>query len=57
MKDVTVVGIDNMNDYYDVRLKAVRLFELSVYLHLFLSRTVLRIKSWLQKSLKSINLK
>ena len=27
----TVVGIDNMNDYYDVRLKEERLKELSQY--------------------------
>lgn len=31
VKDVTVVGIDNMNDYYDVRLKEARLSELSIY--------------------------
>src|SRR5699024_9685281 len=31
LKDVTVIGIDNMNDYYDVRLKAARLSELSVH--------------------------
>ena len=31
VKDVTVIGIDNMNDYYDVRLKEVRLTELSKY--------------------------
>lgn len=30
LKDVTVIGIDNVNDYYDVRLKAARLSELSV---------------------------
>lgn len=29
--DLTVVGIDNMNDYYDVRLKEARLEEISVY--------------------------
>lgn len=29
VEDVTVIGIDNMNDYYDVRLKEVRLEELS----------------------------
>lgn len=29
VKDVTVIGIDNMNDYYDVRLKEARLAELS----------------------------
>lgn len=28
-EDVTVIGIDNMNDYYDVRLKEARLEELS----------------------------
>lgn len=27
--DVTIIGIDNMNDYYDVRLKEARLEELS----------------------------
>lgn len=32
VKDVTVVGIDNMNDYYDVRLKESRLSELSAHL-------------------------
>ena len=31
VKDVTVIGIDNMNDYYDVRLKAARLSELSAH--------------------------
>ena len=31
VKDVTVIGIDNMNDYYDVRLKDARLAELSVH--------------------------
>ena len=29
IEDVTVIGIDNMNDYYDVRLKDARLAELS----------------------------
>lgn len=31
VKDVTVIGIDNMNGYYDVRLKESRLDELSVH--------------------------
>ena len=31
VEDVTVIGIDNMNDYYDVRLKEARLEELSVH--------------------------
>lgn len=31
VEDVTVIGIDNMNDYYDVRLKEARLNELSAY--------------------------
>lgn len=31
VKDATVIGIDNMNDYYDVRLKEARLEELSAY--------------------------
>ncbi|MCI8638456.1 MAG: NAD-dependent epimerase/dehydratase family protein [Coprococcus sp.] len=31
VKDVNVIGIDNMNDYYDVRLKEARLEELSDY--------------------------
>lgn len=31
IKDVTVIGIDNINDYYDVQLKETRLTELSVY--------------------------
>lgn len=30
VENVTVIGIDNMNDYYDVRLKEARLEELSV---------------------------
>lgn len=30
-ENVTVIGIDNMNDYYDVQLKQARLAELSVY--------------------------
>lgn len=32
VEDVTVIGIDNMNDYYDVRLKEARLSELSAHL-------------------------
>ena len=31
MEGVTVIGIDNMNDYYDVHLKEVRLKELSAH--------------------------
>ena len=31
VEDVTVIGIDNMNDYYDVRLKGARLEELSAH--------------------------
>ena len=31
VEDVTVIGIDNMNDYYDVRLKEARLTELSAH--------------------------
>ena len=31
VKDVTVIGIDNMNDYYDAQLKESRLAELSVH--------------------------
>ena len=31
VEDVTVIGIDNMNDYYDVRLKEARLEELSAH--------------------------
>ena len=31
VEDVTVIGIDNMNDYYDVRLKEARLGELSAH--------------------------
>ena len=32
MSDVEVVGIDNMNDYYDPRLKEERLAELQLIL-------------------------
>jgi UDP-glucuronate 4-epimerase len=31
MKDVTVIGIDNMNEYYDLCLKEARLAELAVH--------------------------
>lgn len=31
INNITVIGIDNMNDYYDVQLKEARLEELSVY--------------------------
>ena len=31
IKDITIVGIDNMNDYYDVTLKDARLEEISKY--------------------------
>ena len=31
VQDVTVIGIDNMNDYYDVQLKDARLAELSAH--------------------------
>lgn len=54
VKDVTVIGIDNMNDYYDVRLKESRLAELSVHPFLFLSRAVLRIRVWLRMCSSSI---
>ena len=30
LKEATIVGIDNMNDYYDVSLKEYRLQELNV---------------------------
>ena len=30
VRDIQVIGIDNMNDYYDVRLKEARMEELSV---------------------------
>lgn len=36
VEDVTVIGIDNMNDYYDVRLKEARLSDLSAYLSFIL---------------------
>lgn len=29
VKDITIIGIDNMNDYYDIRIKESRLSELS----------------------------
>ena len=31
VKDVTIVGIDNMNDYYDVQIKEERLAKLAAY--------------------------
>ena len=31
VEDATVIGVDNMNDYYDVRLKEARLFGLSAH--------------------------
>lgn len=31
VKNITVIGIDNLNDYYDVQLKEIRLSELSVF--------------------------
>lgn len=31
MKNVSIIGVDNMNDYYDVRLKETRLSELLKY--------------------------
>lgn len=31
VEDVTVIGIDNMNDYYDIRLKEMRLEELATH--------------------------
>lgn len=36
VEDVTVIGIDNMNDYYDVRLKEARLSDLSAHLSFIL---------------------
>lgn len=33
ISDIKVVGIDNMNDYYDVRLKEERLKDLSSFYH------------------------
>lgn len=31
VKNITIIGIDNLNDYYDVNLKQERLEELSKY--------------------------
>lgn len=31
VEGVTVIGIDNMNEYYDIRLKETRLEEMSTY--------------------------
>lgn len=31
LKDITLIGLDNMNDYYDVKLKEYRLSELEGY--------------------------
>ena len=49
VEDVTVIGIDNMNDYYDVRLKEARLLICQRIFPLFLLKAVLRIKSWLTR--------
>lgn len=46
VEDVTVIGIDNMNDYYDVRLKEARLSELSAHPSFILFKVVLRIRNW-----------
>lgn len=43
--NVTVIGIDNMNDYYDVRLKEARLRELSAYPSLIFIRENIADKS------------
>jgi hypothetical protein len=53
----TVAGLDNINDYDDVRLKKDRLFQLGKYPALNLLgviwRTILRLKSFL-RSIHSI---
>ena len=54
-KDVTVIGIDNMNDYYDVRLKEASRAELPVHLLLFLSRAALWIRTWVRMCSSSIS--
>ena len=43
VEDVTVIGIDNMIEYYDVWMKEARLKELSVYPSFLFLEAVLRI--------------
>lgn len=44
-RDVQVIGMDNITDYYDVRLKQERLEELkTMVIHSFLSKNPLPIK-------------
>mgnify|MGYP000155204690 CR=1 FL=1 len=45
VENVTVIGIDNMNDYYDVRLKEARLSELSAHPSFILLKEILRIRN------------
>ena len=55
LPEAQVVGIDNMNDYYDVRLKENRLEELMQYLALPSSKVTSPISNSSTKSSNSIN--
>lgn len=47
--DIKIVGIDNMNDYYDVRLKEERLKQLSIYENFVFVKGSIADKSLIEK--------
>lgn len=49
VNDCTVVGIDNMNDYYDVRLKEERLKQLSIYENFVFAKGSIADKLFIEK--------
>ena len=55
VKGATIIGIDNMNDYYDVALKEYRLNELNTTIPGSLSRVILPTNRPLTASLRSIS--
>ena len=55
MEDVTVVGIDNMNDYYDVRLKEARLTELSIHSSFIFNKGSIADKALIMELFKRYN--
>ena len=53
---VHIIGIDNLNDYYDVKLKEYRLSELKTFDKFEFINVIYQIKMKWSKYLKNINL-
>lgn len=55
--DITIIGIDNMNDYYDVSLKEFRLKELNGHSNFLFILGDISDKKFVENILRSINFK